>query len=157
VYLCAISTEAQYHLDRDATYGFGNMTLCGVECVFDGKFTVSGKKPYNGVYFNHSCTPNCYATEVIETVTKVTYLLFYPLRPIGPLEELTIDYNDGVWTDRLGRQLDRDWGYWSNIRTLNLTGHLKKYLVKCGCNGGKCPKNRGLDLRFIRPDEAAQL
>ena len=120
--------------------------------MLDGKFTLAGKNPCNGIYFNHSCTPNCYVESVIEKVTGIEYLVFYPLRAIDPDEELTIDYNDGVSKGKDGRELER--GYWSHVRTLDLTGPLRKYLIKCGCNGGKCPKHRGMDLRVIRPAEA---
>jgi len=152
VYFCAISTEAQYARDRDFTYGFGGMTLCGVECVLDGKFTVSKEKPYNGVFFNHSCTPNCYALEITEEETGIKYLLFYPSKRIELLEELTIDYNEGIERDEHGNELRQ--GYWSDMKTLNIP---IKYLVKCECNGGECPKNRGFDLRYMRPKEAAKL
>ena len=154
-YICALSTLPQYKSDRDFTYGFSEVNIIGERFVMDGKFTVDGRQTYNGVYFNHSCTPNCYATTHTETETGIKYILFYADRPIKPGEEMTIDYNEGVPTDQFGRDIEQ--GYWTDIDDLELHGELRKYLIKCGCNGGWCPKYRGLDLRVTRPAEAELL
>lgn len=153
IYICALSTERQFELDRDCTYAFDNVDLCGVTCVRNAKFTKSS--PLNARDCNHSCTPNCYVESVTARKTGISYLVFYGQKDIGPDEELTIDYNDGLPKSKNGRELQR--GYWSHVRTLNLTGPLSKYLIKCGCNGGKCPKHRGMDLRVMRPAEAELL
>ena len=150
IYICVLSTECQFKLDGDCTFAFDSVDVCGVLCVRNAKFTKSSS--LNGRDCNHSCTPNCYVQSVTEKNTGMSYLVFYNQKKIGPDEELTIDYNDGVLKDKLGRELER--GYWSHVRTLDLTGPLRKYLIKCGCNGGKCPKHRGMDLRVIRPAEA---
>jgi hypothetical protein len=148
IYIAAISTDTQFKRDKDHTYGYTMDLMFEYECVLDGQFYISEKKPYNGSFLNHSCTPNCRPNEETEPGTLVKYLSFVTTHGIGPWEQLLIDYNRGSGLLARG-------GYWEHISFL---GHVPAWaLVRCACALPVCPKHRGFDLRMKRPAEAAIL
>ena len=64
-------------------------------CDIDGRFSIDGSRGGNGThYINHSCTPNAYMR------TLHDHVLFFALRDIAPGEEITIDYEETLHSDR---------------------------------------------------------
>jgi SET domain-containing protein len=64
-------------------------------CAIDWRWSLDGSRGGNGThYINHSCQPNCYM--------KILYghILFYALRDIRPGEELTVDYEITLHSDK---------------------------------------------------------
>ncbi|MGA9997732.1 MAG: SET domain-containing protein-lysine N-methyltransferase [Pyrinomonadaceae bacterium] len=64
-------------------------------CAIDWKWSLDGSLGGNGThYMNHSCEPNCYM--------KILYghILFFALRDIRPGEEITLDYQTTLHSDR---------------------------------------------------------
>jgi SET domain-containing protein len=64
-------------------------------CAIDWRWSLDGSRGGNGThYINHSCKPNCYM--------KILYghILFYALRDINAGEELTVDYEITLHSDK---------------------------------------------------------
>ena len=64
-------------------------------CAIDSRWSIDGSRGGNGThYINHSCQPNSYM--------KILYghILFYALRDIRPGEEITIDYEETLHSDK---------------------------------------------------------
>jgi SET domain-containing protein len=64
-------------------------------CAIDDRWSLDGSRYGNGThYINHSCKPNAYM--------KILYdhILFIALRDIEPGEEITIDYETTLHSDR---------------------------------------------------------
>src|SRR5947207_13865112 len=64
-------------------------------CWMDSRWSIDGSVGGNGThYINHSCEPNCYM--------KILYrhILFMALRDISPGEEITLDYQMTLHSDR---------------------------------------------------------
>jgi len=64
-------------------------------CEMNSRWSLDGSKGGNGThYINHSCAPNAYM--------KILYdhILFIALRDIRPGEEITIDYESTLHSDR---------------------------------------------------------
>jgi uncharacterized protein len=64
-------------------------------CAIDDRWSIDGSRGGNGThYINHSCAPNAYM--------KVLYghILFMALFDIQPGEEITIDYESTLHSDR---------------------------------------------------------
>jgi SET domain-containing protein len=64
-------------------------------CAIDWRWSLDGSRGGNGThYINHSCQPNCYM--------KILYghILFYALRDIKVGEELTVDYEITLHSDK---------------------------------------------------------
>ncbi|MDQ3817356.1 MAG: SET domain-containing protein-lysine N-methyltransferase [Acidobacteriota bacterium] len=64
-------------------------------CAVDSRWSLDGSRGGNGThYINHSCEPNSYM--------KILYghIQFYALRDILPGEEITIDYEYTLHSDR---------------------------------------------------------
>jgi len=64
-------------------------------CAIDNRWSLDGSRGGNGThYINHSCEPNAYM--------KILYghILFIALRDIKPGEEITIDYESTLHSDR---------------------------------------------------------
>ena len=64
-------------------------------CAINHKWSLDGSRGGNGThYINHSCQPNAYM--------KILYdhILFIALRDIKPGEELTIDYESTLHSDK---------------------------------------------------------
>jgi SET domain-containing protein len=64
-------------------------------CAIDSKWSLDGSRGGNGThYINHSCAPNCYM--------KILYghIQFYALRDIHPGEEITLDYETTLHSDK---------------------------------------------------------
>jgi SET domain-containing protein len=64
-------------------------------CAIDSKWSLDGSRGGNGThYINHSCEPNCYI--------KILYghIQFYALRDIRPGEEITLDYEATLHSDK---------------------------------------------------------
>ena len=64
-------------------------------CAIDEKWSLDGSRYGNGThYINHSCAPNSYM--------KIHYghIQFYALRDIRPGEEITIDYETTLHSDK---------------------------------------------------------
>ena len=64
-------------------------------CAIDSRWSLDGSRGGNGThYINHSCQPNCFM--------KILYghIQFYALRDIHPGEEITIDYQYTLHSDR---------------------------------------------------------
>jgi SET domain-containing protein len=64
-------------------------------CAINNRWSLDGSRGGNGThYINHSCEPNSYM--------KITYghILFIALRDIAPGEEITIDYESTLHSDR---------------------------------------------------------
>ena len=64
-------------------------------CDLDGRWSLDGSRGGNGThYINHSCEPNAYMK------TLRGHVLFFALRDIRPGEEITIDYENTLHSDR---------------------------------------------------------
>ena len=64
-------------------------------CAIDSRWSLDGSRGGNGThYINHSCQPNCYM--------KILHghIQFYALRDIHPGEEITIDYQYTLHSDK---------------------------------------------------------
>jgi SET domain-containing protein len=64
-------------------------------CAIDSRWSLDGSRGGNGThYINHSCAPNCFM--------KILYghIQFYALRDILPGEEITIDYEMTLHSDK---------------------------------------------------------
>lgn len=64
-------------------------------CAVNARWSVDGSRFGNGThYINHSCQPNSYM--------KILYghILFYALRDIHPGEEITLDYETTLHSDK---------------------------------------------------------
>lgn len=64
-------------------------------CAIDRRFSLDGARGGNGThYINHSCRPNSYM--------RITcgHILFMALRDIRPGEEITIDYETTLHSDK---------------------------------------------------------
>jgi SET domain-containing protein len=61
----------------------------------DARWSIDGSRGGNGThYINHSCTPNCFMRAVRG------HLLVFALRDIRPGEEITLDYEHTLHSDR---------------------------------------------------------
>jgi SET domain-containing protein len=64
-------------------------------CAIDERWSLDGSRGGNGThYINHSCRPNAF------TRTLRGHIIFFALRDIKPGEEITIDYEDTLHSDR---------------------------------------------------------
>lgn len=64
-------------------------------CAIDHRWSLDGSKGGNGThYINHSCRPNSYMK------IQSRHILFFALRDIKPGEEITIDYEATLHSDR---------------------------------------------------------
>ncbi|MDT7604514.1 MAG: uncharacterized protein QOF61_2511 [Acidobacteriota bacterium] len=64
-------------------------------CAVDGRWSLDGSRGGNGThYINHCCEPNCYMR-----ITR-GHILFMALRDIRPGEELTLDYEYTLHSDK---------------------------------------------------------
>ena len=64
-------------------------------CDIDGRWSLDGSRGGNGThYINHSCKPNAYMK------TLYGHVLFFALHDIRPGEEITIDYESTLHSDR---------------------------------------------------------
>lgn len=64
-------------------------------CEIDDRWSLDGSRGGNGThYINHSCEPNSYM-KIISG-----HILFFALRDIRPGEEITIDYEATLHSDR---------------------------------------------------------
>src|SRR5207244_4720780 len=64
-------------------------------CDVDGRWSLDGSRGGNGThYINHSCEPNAYMK------TAYGHVLFFALRDISPGQEITIDYENTLHSDR---------------------------------------------------------
>jgi len=64
-------------------------------CAIDRRFSLDGARGGNGThYINHSCRPNSYMR-----ITR-GHILFMALRDIRPGEEITIDYETTLHSDK---------------------------------------------------------
>ena len=64
-------------------------------CAIDSRWSLDGSRGGNGThYMNHSCAPNCFM--------KILYghIQFYALRDIHPGEEITLDYEMTLHSDK---------------------------------------------------------
>jgi SET domain-containing protein len=64
-------------------------------CAIDTRWSLDGSRGGNGThYINHSCAPNSFM--------KILYghIQFYALRDISPGEEITIDYESTLHSDK---------------------------------------------------------
>ena len=64
-------------------------------CAINSRWSLDGSRGGNGThYINHSCEPNSFM--------KILYghIQFYALRDIGPGEEITVDYEMTLHSDR---------------------------------------------------------
>src|SRR6266513_3509936 len=64
-------------------------------CAIDDSWSLDGSRGGNGThYINHSCEPNAYM--------KILYghIMFMALRDIGPGEEITIDYESTLHSNK---------------------------------------------------------
>lgn len=64
-------------------------------CAINSKWSLDGSRGGNGThYMNHSCAPNCFM--------KILYghIQFYALRDIHPGEEITLDYEATLHSDK---------------------------------------------------------
>jgi SET domain-containing protein len=67
------------------------LRICGI----DNRWSIDGSRGGNGThYINHSCMPNAF------TRTLYGHLLFFALRDIRPGEEITIDYEATLHSDK---------------------------------------------------------
>ena len=67
------------------------LRICGI----DHRWSIDGSRGGNGThYINHSCTPNAF------TRTLYGQLIFFALRDIQPGEEITIDYESTLHSDK---------------------------------------------------------
>lgn len=64
-------------------------------CALDYRWSLDGSRGGNGThYINHSCDPNAYMTIIYG------HILFFALRDIQPGEEITIDYEETLHSDK---------------------------------------------------------
>ena len=64
-------------------------------CDIDGRWSLDGSRGGNGThYINHSCEPNSYMK------TVYGHVLFFALHDISPGQEITIDYEITLHSDR---------------------------------------------------------
>jgi hypothetical protein len=64
-------------------------------CAIDDRWSLDGSKGGNGThYINHSCEPNAYMKIIHD------HILFLALRDIKPGEEITIDYESTLHSDK---------------------------------------------------------
>ena len=64
-------------------------------CDIDGRWSLDGSHGGNGThYINHSCEPNAYMK------TVYGHVLFFALRDISRGQEITIDYENTLHSDR---------------------------------------------------------
>jgi SET domain-containing protein len=64
-------------------------------CAIDYDWSVDGSRGGNGThYINHSCEPNCFMK------TLYGHIQFYALRDILPGEEITVDYENTLHSDK---------------------------------------------------------
>jgi uncharacterized protein len=64
-------------------------------CAIDDRWSLDGSKGGNGThYINHSCEPNAYMKIIYD------HILFLALRDIKPGEEITIDYESTLHSDK---------------------------------------------------------
>ena len=80
--------------DREAQRRAGGRAKLRI-CDIDGRWSLDGSRGGNGThYINHSCAPNCYM--------KILYghIQFYALRDIRPGEEITLDYEATLHSDK---------------------------------------------------------
>lgn len=64
-------------------------------CAIDYDWSLDGSRGGNGThYINHSCEPNCYMK------TLYGHIQFYALRDIFPGEEITVDYENTLHSDK---------------------------------------------------------
>jgi SET domain-containing protein len=64
-------------------------------CAIDSRWSLDGSRGGNGThYINHSCEPNSFM--------KILYghIQFYALRDISPGEEITVDYENTLHSDK---------------------------------------------------------
>jgi hypothetical protein len=143
VYIAALSTMAQCELDGDNTYVFSYGRVENKMCVLDGAFfDKSNKKAINGVFVNHSCTPNSEAVWKRDKESGLWCIFIYPLSDnIPPKSWITIDYNGGDLS-----------AYWQNED--DLAADAERYIVRCGCAfPHPCPERRAYDLREKVPSD----
>lgn len=80
--------------DAVATQRGQNRRLLRI-CAIDHRWSLDGSHGGNGThYINHSCEPNAYMK------TLYGHILFLALRDIQPGEEITIDYEDTLHSDK---------------------------------------------------------
>lgn len=80
--------------DAEATRRGQNRRVLRI-CAIDHRWSLDGSRGGNGThYINHSCDPNAYM--------KILYghILFFALRDIQAGEEITIDYEETLHSDR---------------------------------------------------------
>ena len=64
-------------------------------CAINERWSLDGSKGGNGThYINHSCEPNAYMKIIYD------HILFLALRDIKPGEEITIDYESTLHSDK---------------------------------------------------------
>jgi uncharacterized protein len=64
-------------------------------CAIDYDWSLDGSRGGNGThYINHSCEPNCFMK------TLYGHIQFYALRDISPDEEITVDYENTLHSDK---------------------------------------------------------
>ena len=64
-------------------------------CAIDYDWSLDGSRGGNGThYINHSCEPNAYMK------TLYGHVLFFALRDIEPGEEITVDYQTTLHSDK---------------------------------------------------------
>ncbi len=64
-------------------------------CAVNQRWSLDGSLGGNGTnYINHSCQPNCYMKIIYD------HILFYALRDIHPGDEITLDYEMTLHSDK---------------------------------------------------------
>ena len=142
VYIATLSTKAQCEMDGDYTYAFTYGRVNNKVCVLDGAFfDKSNKKAINGVFVNHSCTPNSEAVWKLDKESGLWCIFIHPLSDnIPPKSWITIDYNGGGLS-----------AYWRNEDDL-AANVPARYIVRCGCAfPHRCPKHLAYDKRALVP------
>lgn len=88
---------AEYTGERisdDEANGRANRRILRI-CAIDYDWSLDGSRGGNGThYINHSCEPNCYMK------TLYGHIQFYALRDIAPGEEITVDYEITLHSDK---------------------------------------------------------
>lgn len=80
--------------DAEATRRGKNRRVLRI-CAIDHRWSLDGSHGGNGThYINHSCEPNAYMK------TLHGHILFFALRDIRPDEEITIDYESTLHSDK---------------------------------------------------------
>jgi SET domain-containing protein len=80
--------------DLEATWRARKRRILRI-CDIDGRWSLDGSRGGNGThYINHSCAPNGFMR------TLHGHILFFALRDIKPGEEITIDYEMTLHSDR---------------------------------------------------------